>query len=101
MSDWVTEAVLITHDVGLHARPAVVLMRLARSFESIVEIAKNDAGPWIDAKSIVKVMGLKAKSGATLYIRARGEDAKAATRALAELVEMDFEEEAHAQHSRA
>ena len=51
--------VLLTHEVGLHARPSVKLTKLAKSFASEIRIAATDDGPWIDAKSIVKVMALK------------------------------------------
>ncbi len=47
-------------------------------------------GPWIDAKSIVKVMGSKTPRDAILHFRAEGDDAKAAVDALIALVEQDF-----------
>ena len=56
-------SVLMTHEVGLHARPSVKLTKLAKSFQSAIEIAAAAEGPWIDAKSIVKVMAMKAKQG--------------------------------------
>ena len=90
--------VLITHDVGLHARPSVKLTKLAKGFSSAVSLSLAEAGPWVDAKSIVKVMATKAPKGATLYFRAEGDDAGDAIAALVGLVERDFDEgEAHAQ----
>lgn len=90
-------SVLITHDVGLHARPSVKLTKLAKSFAARIELGLSPDGPWIDAKSIVKVMAAKAPKGATLHFRAEGDDAEAAIAALCELVARDFDEGAHAQ----
>jgi phosphocarrier protein HPr len=96
MSERSSSSVVIRHEVGLHARPSVKLTKLAKGFASTVQIAGSPDGPWIDAKSIVKVMGMKAKQGSTLYLRASGGDAAAAVEALKDLVERDFEDEAHA-----
>jgi phosphocarrier protein HPr len=85
-------SVLLTHEVGLHARPSVKLTKLAKSFSSTIELAVSSEGPWIDAKSIVKVMATKARKDTTLHFRATGGDALAAVAALTSLVERDFEE---------
>lgn len=84
--------VLITHAVGLHARPSVKLTKLAKGFASRIVLALEEGGPWIDAKSIVKVMAAKAPKGSTLYLRAEGDDAGDAIEALVGLVERDFDE---------
>jgi phosphocarrier protein len=86
--------VLITHDVGLHARPSVKFTKLAKSFTAEVEIALAANGPWFDAKSIVKVMAAKAPKGTVLHIRANGDGAGDAIRALVELVQRNFDEDA-------
>jgi phosphocarrier protein HPr len=85
-------SVRITHDIGLHARPSVKLTKLAKSFASAIELAQACEGPWIDAKSIVKVMAMKVKKDTTLYFRAQGDDAEQAVTALVSLVERDFED---------
>jgi phosphocarrier protein len=84
--------VLLTHPVGLHARPSVKLTKLAKTFRSAIEISTTAEGPWIDAKSIVKVMAAKAPKGTILHFRAEGEDAQAAVDALVALVASDFGE---------
>ena len=97
MSKTAEATVLITHGVGLHARPSVKFTKLAKTFAAEVEVALSADGPWFDAKSIVKVMAAKAPRGTKLYLRARGDDAAEAVEALAALVERDFDEgEAHA-----
>lgn len=91
MSQNAQAQVVIEHEVGLHARPSVKLTQLAKSFTSKIEIATATEGPWIDAKSIVKVMGSRTPKGALLHVRAEGDDAEAAVQAIVALVERDFE----------
>lgn len=88
----VTASAVLTNAVGLHARPSVKLTRLAKSFACAVEIGLSADGPWIDAKSPVKVMRVKAPQGAVLHVRATGEDAPAAVNAILQLVEAGFGE---------
>lgn len=85
-------SVLLRHAVGLHARPSVKLTKLAKTFDSRIHLGLSAEGPWIDAKSIVKVMATKAPQESTLFFRAEGEDAEQAVRALVALVEQDFED---------
>jgi phosphocarrier protein HPr len=92
-------SVLMKHDVGLHARPSVKLTKLAKTFAARIELAAAAEGPWIDAKSIVKVMAMKARKDTMLHFRASGADADAALAALIRLVESDFEDgHIHAAH---
>jgi phosphocarrier protein len=92
MNSAATGAILIEHEVGLHARPSVKLTKLAKTFTSKIELGLSEDGPWIDAKSIVKVMAFKAAKGVTLHFRAHGGDANAAVAALVDLVRRDFDE---------
>jgi phosphocarrier protein len=94
MSATATAQVEIAHEVGLHARPSVKFTKLAKSFPADIEMALAADGPWIDAKSIVKVMATKAPKGTVLHLRASGEDAENAIKALVELIERDFDEAA-------
>ncbi len=84
---------LITHGVGLHARPSVVFTRLAKSFPCTIEIEVNRSGLWLNAKSIVKVMGARIRQGSTLKIRAQGLRAEEAIAVLEALFVNDFVEE--------
>ncbi|MBZ9887835.1 HPr family phosphocarrier protein [Mesorhizobium sp. BR1-1-3] len=92
MSASAEATVVITHEVGLHARPSVKFTKLAKSFAAEVEIALAANGPWFDAKSIVKVMAAKAPKGTVLHIRASGDGANDVVDALVELVRRDFDE---------
>jgi len=89
-----TVTALLTHAAGLHARPALKLTMLAKTFPAKIELAVKAEGAWIDAKSIVKVMATKAPAGTTLHFRASGEGAKTALDAIVALIDRDFDEEA-------
>jgi phosphocarrier protein HPr len=78
--------------VGLHARPSVKLTQLAKTFDCRIEIALSADGPWVDAKSPVKVMRVKAPRGAVLHVRASGRGALEAAAALVGLVRDGFGE---------
>jgi phosphocarrier protein HPr len=84
--------VTITHPTGLHARPAVKFTKLAKSFPADIRLRRAPDGEWVDAKSIVKVMGLKFRTGTRIELESSGEAAEAALRELRALVERDFDE---------
>ena len=64
--------VTITHPTGLHARPAVKLTKLAKTFPAAIRLRRAPDGDWVDAKSVVKVMGLKFRTGTADRARGRG-----------------------------
>ena len=82
----------ITHPTGLHARPAVKFTKLAKSFPATIRLRRAPDGEWVDAKSVVKVMGLKFRTGTLIELEAEGEGAAAAVAELADLVRRDFDE---------
>ncbi len=82
--------VTIVNPLGLHARPAAQLVRLASTFAAHLELERD--GLAVNAKSIMGVMMLAAECGATLLIRADGADEAAAVEALATLVARGFDE---------
>jgi len=90
-----TGTVRLVHAVGMHARPAVKLTKLAKRFEAHVAIRVEGAADWINAKSVAKVMAMRAAHGSMIEIKASGEDAQAAVAALVELVASDFPEAEH------
>ena len=71
-------------------RASVLMRHEAKAFQSRIDLGLSPDGPWIDAKSIVKVMATKAPKDSTIYFRAEGGDAKAALDALVTLVDEDF-----------
>jgi phosphocarrier protein HPr len=88
--EWIEGNAVIRDPTGLHARPAVKLTKLAKTFASAIEIRADGGGGWTNAKSPNAVMKLKAAHGLPLHIRAHGEDARAAVDALVALVDRDF-----------
>ena len=80
----------IVNELGLHARPAAELVKVANQFDSQIEILKD--GMAVNAKSIMGVMMLAAETGSTVILRADGPDAEAAVQALAALVNKGFGE---------
>ncbi len=85
-------ATAIVNAIGLHARPSVKLTQLAKTFPCQVEIALSADGPWVDAKSPVKVMRVIAPNGAVLHVRAIGSGAALASEALLMLIREGFGE---------
>ena len=63
----------ITDKVGIHARPAGLIVKEAEKFKSDIEI-KTEGGKIADAKRIFSVMGLGAKCGDTITININGSD---------------------------
>ncbi|MGY6548897.1 MAG: phosphoenolpyruvate--protein phosphotransferase [Roseinatronobacter sp.] len=78
-------AVIVRVREGLHARPATRLVKLARGFESAIEIRRGVLTA--SAKSSVKLMLLGVKENEEVTLRAEGADARAALDALAAYLE--------------
>ena len=82
--------VKLVHAVGMHARPAVKLSKLAKQFRSRIALRVEGAADWIDAKSVAKVMAMRAPFESTIELVATGADASAAIGALTTLIANDF-----------
>lgn len=67
---------VITDPVGIHARPAGQLAKLAKEVESKVTIEFNDKSA--DAGRLLAVMGLGIKSGDKMTVKIEGADEEAA-----------------------
>lgn len=88
-----TASALLINEVGLHARPSLKLTQAAKRFRALIEVATAPDGPWVDAKSPVKTMRVKALKGETLHFRATGVDSRDALDKLVALVRSGFREE--------
>jgi phosphocarrier protein HPr len=86
----VVHSALLTHEGGLHARPSIKVIQLAKQFESQVWLAASKEGPWVNAKSIALVIAMKTPAQTRLYFAAEGGDANEAVDALVALVDSDF-----------
>ena len=75
---------------GIHARPAAEIVECAGKYRAHITLARD--GMEVNGKSIMGVMMLAAECGATVTIKADGDDAAAALDALAELIASRFGE---------
>lgn len=82
--------ITILNQLGLHMRAAGKFAKLAGKFRSRVHLLRD--GVAVDGKSIVGILTLAAAQGASLMLRAEGEDEREALAALQELVESKFGE---------
>jgi phosphocarrier protein HPr len=82
--------VRIVNKLGIHARPAAEIVKTAGKFKSSVTIIRDDLE--VNAKSIMGVMMLAAEFGATIVIRAIGDDAEQALDALQAVIANKFGE---------
>ncbi len=81
----------IKNQLGLHARPAAQLVKVAAKFKSSVFIALDEHE--VNGKSIMGVMMLAAAQGSQLMIITQGADEEEAMEAIIELIEAKFHEE--------
>jgi phosphocarrier protein len=88
--DIVKGSVQLVHAVGMHARPAVKLTKLAKRFKAQIALRVAGAADWIDAKSVAKVVGMRAARDSIIELEATGTDAQAAVAALVTLIADDF-----------
>lgn len=80
----------LRNEVGLHARPAALLARCLAGLQAEVHVALGQQQA--NAGSVLEVMGLGARKGDTVRLRAEGSDAQQALDRIAELAERDFDE---------
>lgn len=90
MNEAIAEA-RVRNRLGLHARPAAEIVRLAQRFQADIRIVKD--GQEAPARSIMALMMLAAEPGSRLTIRATGSDAEEAVRALKDLIDRGFGED--------
>ncbi len=75
---------VLTNEVGLHARPAAMFVKCAARFKSQVTIAVGDKKA--NGKSIISVLALGAVKGDELLIIAEGSDEAACIEELGRLI---------------
>ena len=84
--------VSIINRLGLHARAAAQLVRLASGFQSKIKLIRTDNFVLADAKSILSVLTLAASKGVELEIEIEGEDEEQAFEAIQEIFKDGFGE---------
>ena len=85
--------VSISNALGLHARAAAQLVRLAHSFSSSVTLIRSDTHVTADGKDILSILNLAAGSGVDLSIMVEGVDEQEALKAITKLFADKFGED--------
>lgn len=81
----VTGSARVVDAVGIHARPAAELAKLAGTFTADIRIRG------VDAKSVLQVMTLGVRFGETVELEASGPDAREAIAALTDAIAAGFD----------
>lgn len=63
---------IIKDSIGIHARPAGLLVKEAKAFESRITVAKGEKSA--EARKLMALMGLSVKCGDEVEITAEGAD---------------------------
>jgi phosphocarrier protein HPr len=84
--------VVITNPLGLHARAAAQLVRVASRFHCALRLERMDGAAAADAKSILSVLTLAASHGTELRVTADGVDENNAIHAIYGLIVDGFGE---------
>ncbi len=79
---------VVKDEVGIHARPAGLLVKEAKKYASKIMISKD--GKSAEATKLMAVMGLGVKCGQTVEVEITGEDEDIAYDAMREFFENNF-----------
>lgn len=82
----------VVNRLGLHARAAAKLVRLAGTFKSRVELFRSDRNVEANAKSILSVLALGAAVDTELTLRTDGPDEAEVFEAISDLFRSGFGE---------
>ena len=80
----------IVNRLGLHARAAAQLVRMANEYNSDISLIKSNQQA--NAKTIMEVLMLGAAQGEDLIVEARGDDEEHAVEAIVQLIDARFNE---------
>lgn len=78
----------ITDELGIHARPAGLLVKLANGYKSDIIISKD--GKEANAKRIMALMSLGATKGTEITVRIEGPDEGEAAKAAEEFLKANL-----------
>jgi phosphocarrier protein NPr len=86
----VEKQLTIVNKLGLHARAATQLAKLANQFKSSITIHQDDKEAF--ANSVLALMMLESSQGKQVVLRCDGEDAEIAMQAIENLIVNKFNE---------
>lgn len=87
----IEKEIIIKNKLGIHARPAAMIVKTAGIYLSKITFSKN--GLSVNGKSIMDLLILEAVKGSKLKLTVKGKDEYEAFNALIELIERGFDEE--------
>lgn len=87
----VKKEIEILNELGLHARPAAMFVKLANEFDSDIMVEKG--AEQVNGKSIMGIMMLAAGKGSEIIVTANGPDAQEAVDEIEKLIQSKFGEE--------
>jgi len=87
----VQQTVMVKNKIGIHSRPAALLIDAADRFKSKITISNGERSA--SAASMTKILALRIKQDMEISISAEGVDEMEAVRTLVRLVESKFGEE--------
>ncbi|MFT9495423.1 HPr family phosphocarrier protein [Anaerosolibacter sp.] len=82
--------VMINNPLGLHARPAKLVVKEAEKYVSEIKIMKSERE--YNAKSMMGLLSMGAPKGTELILVAEGSDAEAAVKSIKKLFDNGFGE---------
>jgi phosphocarrier protein HPr len=88
--DSVVKECTVRNKMGLHARPAAMIVQTANKFPCEVMLEKD--GQNVNGKSIMGVLMLAAALGTTVTVKTEGEQAQQCADAIAAIFEKGFNE---------
>lgn len=80
--------VVVKSDAGVHARPAMMIVKEAMKYPCEVRLVKDDVEA--DCKSIMSVLGLAIISGTRLVVKASGEGESRVVDTIVAMIENNF-----------
>lgn len=79
---------VITDDLGIHARPAGLLVKFAGKYNSKITIQKGEKSA--DSKRLFALMGLAVKNGDEITVTVDGEDEETSAPEIEKFIQENF-----------
>ena len=83
----------LTNELGLHARAAAELVKLAGKFACVITLHREDTNVTADARSLLDILYLAAAKGVSVKVTADGDDEEVAIKQITKLFADKFDEE--------
>ena len=87
----IVKELVVQNKLGIHARPAAMIVRITNKFKSEVFVEKDEEQ--VNGKSIMGLMMLAAGPGSKLTVHATGPDASKAIAEIEALIQRKFDED--------